>query len=80
MNCGCLKGKRKGEDIGIGSSELPLCILKGFLKGLSGLVGDHLFYPKGTSDSNKSLSKTVEALGYPHRTRTLKVWIGKLAK
>ena len=31
-------------------------------------------------EHGKSLSKTVEALGYPHRTRTLKGWIGKLAK
>ena len=31
-------------------------------------------------EHGKSLSKTVEALGYPHRTWTLKGWIGKLAK
>ena len=31
-------------------------------------------------EHGKSLSKTVEALEYPHRTRTLKGWIGKLAK
>ena len=31
-------------------------------------------------EHGKSLSKTVEALGYPHRTRTLKGWIEKLAK
>ena len=28
-------------------------------------------------EHGKSLSKTVEALGYPHRTRTPKGWIGK---
>ena len=31
-------------------------------------------------EHGKSLSKTVEALGYPDRTWTLKGWIGKLAK
>ena len=31
-------------------------------------------------EHGKSLSKTVEALGYPHKTRTLKGWIEKLAK
>ena len=31
-------------------------------------------------EHGKSLSKTVESLGYPHRTRTLKVWVEKLAK
>ena len=28
----------------------------------------------------KNLSKTIETLGYPHRTRTLKGWVEKLAK
>ena len=32
------------------------------------------------TEHGKSLSKTVESLGYPHRTRTLKGWIEKLAK
>ena len=30
-------------------------------------------------EHGKSLSKTVEYLGYPHRTRTLKVWVEKLS-
>ena len=32
------------------------------------------------TERRKSLSKTIEALGYPHRTRALKGWIEKLAK
>ena len=31
-------------------------------------------------EHGKSLSKTIETLGYPHRTRTLKGWVEKLAK
>ena len=30
-------------------------------------------------EHGKSLSKTVEYLGYPHRTRTLKMWVEKLS-
>ena len=31
-------------------------------------------------EHGKGLSRTIETLGYPHKTRTLKGWIEKLAK